>query len=409
MAIQDDNTQPDSAAEQAQTWFFIPTPGDHYSPSTGSANINRIHAFCECREAEGLPSAVVVDQSTYQDTYSQGQVIRADLTSGKPSGETGRAGKYIDAACGALFGHRPLETAAYVRAARAIDANRPGVVFIYNKPSAITAVKKYLPDHLLVLYLGNEVWRSYTRTEVKKILDASHRCICISHFLADGLRRLIQGEAPNLMQKIDVIHNGVNLSMFNPGVERDTDEYEKNLRVLFVGRIVPQKGVHLVVTSVTELVNKGVPIELMVTGSSGFSSEEPLSNYEQSLREIAREADGAIAFKPFQSRQTLSETYRQADVLVVPSTWDEPAGQVVLEGMASGLACISSNRGGLPETGGDAAVYFDPDDRSALDEALRKMAEDSEVLKEHKKRSSQHAAKRDWAIQYQVLKRVLSN
>ena len=61
----------------------------------------------------------------------------------------------------------------------------------------------------------------------------------------------------------------------------------------------------------------------------------------------------------------------RAAIVVVPSRWQEPFGLTALEALACGAALICSRRGGLPEIGGDVAVYADPDDPRALADAIR--------------------------------------
>jgi UDP-glucose:(glucosyl)LPS alpha-1,2-glucosyltransferase len=60
----------------------------------------------------------------------------------------------------------------------------------------------------------------------------------------------------------------------------------------------------------------------------------------------------------------------------VPSRWAEPFGLTALEAMAHGTPLICSNRGGLPEVVGDAAITIDPDEPGALAAAITRLAED---------------------------------
>jgi UDP-glucose:(glucosyl)LPS alpha-1,2-glucosyltransferase len=66
----------------------------------------------------------------------------------------------------------------------------------------------------------------------------------------------------------------------------------------------------------------------------------------------------------------------RAAIVVMPSRWQEPFGLTALEAMASGAALVCSPRGGLPEVGGNAAVYADPDDPPAVAEAIVALAAD---------------------------------
>jgi glycosyltransferase involved in cell wall biosynthesis len=66
----------------------------------------------------------------------------------------------------------------------------------------------------------------------------------------------------------------------------------------------------------------------------------------------------------------------RAAIVVVPSRWAEPFGLTALEALGAGAALVVSHRGGLPEIGGDAAVYIDPEDARSLASTLVELARD---------------------------------
>jgi glycosyltransferase involved in cell wall biosynthesis len=53
--------------------------------------------------------------------------------------------------------------------------------------------------------------------------------------------------------------------------------------------------------------------------------------------------------------------YSRTGLLLVPSTWEEGFGRVVVEAQMSGIPAVASDRGGLPEAVGDGGVLLDPD------------------------------------------------
>lgn len=73
---------------------------------------------------------------------------------------------------------------------------------------------------------------------------------------------------------------------------------------------------------------------------------------------------------------SLLATVRGADFLVFPSIY-EGFGLPLLEAMASGVPVLSSNRASLPEVGGSAAVYFDPESTEDLVAGLRRIGGDA--------------------------------
>ncbi|NBX69270.1 MAG: glycosyltransferase [Proteobacteria bacterium] len=113
--------------------------------------------------------------------------------------------------------------------------------------------------------------------------------------------------------------------------------FEKcELVLLYVGRLVPRKGVDLIAQAVTQLRHK-IKIGLLIVGDGP----------ERSALESEFDAIGLekLVFAGFQNQSKLSDYYHAADVLVVPS-FVEPWGLVVNEAMASGIPVVASDRVG---------------------------------------------------------------
>ncbi len=93
----------------------------------------------------------------------------------------------------------------------------------------------------------------------------------------------------------------------------------------------------------------------------------------------------------------LSAAYASADVLVFPST-TETFGNVLLEGMASGLACIAAAAGGPLELArhGVDAWFFPPDDARGLATALRRLMTDADLRRGLGREARATAAARSW-------------
>jgi len=74
--------------------------------------------------------------------------------------------------------------------------------------------------------------------------------------------------------------------------------------------------------------------------------------------------------------------------------------------MASGCAVIASNRGGLPEACGGAAMLVDPDNFQQVVDCLRALAEDSTLLRSFKRKSVARASTESWMSKTAMLERV---
>jgi len=190
---------------------------------------------------------------------------------------------------------------------------------------------------------------------------------------ARGLRRLLV--ASNHMRD-ELLHNGfpeaqvVRVPL--PGLRgegrppQSVPALPERPGVLFVGRLVEQKGPELLLAALAQV---GVPCE------ARFVGEGPLRPL---LEEKARGLGVRATFSGWLEGEALLRAYAEASVVAVPSVWNEPFGLVGLEAMASGKPVVAFARGGIPDwlehevTG----LLVPPKDVSALAAALRRLLQD---------------------------------
>jgi glycosyltransferase involved in cell wall biosynthesis len=127
--------------------------------------------------------------------------------------------------------------------------------------------------------------------------------------------------------------------------------------VLFVGRLVVEKGVDILVRAAAQ---SGVPVRIVGTG--------PL---ETSLRELASALSSPVEFVGQAWGSEVETEMLTASALVVPSIWHEVSPLVVYQAMTLGVPVIATNVGGLPDLlGDDRGVMTPPGDVNALASAL---------------------------------------
>lgn len=173
------------------------------------------------------------------------------------------------------------------------------------------------------------------------------------------------------------LHNQVmiaNESRLRPWMIHNVDrcEVHKPLRVLYVGRLVPEKGVQFLLEAVA-LVSKEMPCELWIAGSGPF--EENLKTKANGL--------GIAEFVQWKGwipwGEKLFELMRDADVLVMPSLPNiEGVGMVHFEAMSQSLPVIATRVDGIPEIlkDGISGMLVEPGDSQAIARAIRQVAVD---------------------------------
>jgi len=245
--------------------------------------------------------------------------------------------------------------------AEALDATR-GPILVHDGllgAAGLVTIKARHPRRPLYLYVHTSLSRGYSRRELRDFVSLTAAVICVSGAMRDEVAGQI-GDHP-ARQKLTVVHNGVDATRFHPGSGRDTPVPS----ILFVGMVTEFKGPHVLLAALGRLRTRGVPFTATLLGSSTHAEGLPLSPYEEALRIDQQVLGEAVTFRPFVPNSEVPALYREHDILVVPSQFDEPFGLVLAEGMASGLAAAATRRGGLPEVGGQSIDYFDDDEELA--------------------------------------------
>jgi len=148
--------------------------------------------------------------------------------------------------------------------------------------------------------------------------------------------------------------------------------------VIFTGRVVPHKGVHILLQAMQILEKRGVNVKCKVVGGARFGSDKPTRYIKdlQGMRSSNTELMGYMV------GDAVAELLRNATVFCCPSIWNDPFPLAPLEAMATGLPVVASNVGGLPEVlayGG--GVLVPPNDPEALAGALTKLVENESYRK----------------------------
>lgn len=147
------------------------------------------------------------------------------------------------------------------------------------------------------------------------------------------------------------------------------------LRIGYVGRMTPVKGVHVLLKALACL-SAVEPPEVHIYGDL---EQEP--GYAQELRRLAGGLSNVCFHGPFQHDQ-MSVVYRQFDLLVVPSIWYENNPLVIQEAFAAGLPVIASKLGSMAEfvTHGTNGLLFEPGNPAALATVLAEIIQQPERL-----------------------------
>ena len=228
-----------------------------------------------------------------------------------------------------------------------------------------------------------------------KCMDALNKCtkfLCISQYMVNDIMSEDSPIGPVSLKRTKILFNCIDTSLFRP-IERENLKVNKadygidvDSRVLlFVGRITWEKGIDKVLEAFDYIKHKHV--ELLVVGDMAMALQEK-SPYADKLIKLGEKYQGRIHFTGYVEHDKLPELYNLADIAVLPSMWEEPAGLTMVEAMACGTPVITTHSGGIPEYVGDAGIILERDKNLSRNIALsiEKLITNPELFQNYRKK-----------------------
>ena len=189
--------------------------------------------------------------------------------------------------------------------------------------------------------MNKKIWLPFLinkKTLGKYVMKRADRIIALTQRVKDGL--ISNGIN---WEKITVVSTGVPTDLYNPSVPSTLSEFgvkDDDKVVLFVGRLVENKGVHILLNAFRGVQNKVENAKLLIIGKGKM---------EDDLRLLAKELgiEKSILFLGKFPQEIMPSVYSGADVFVLPTLHSEPFGIAAVEALSSGVPTIASSIGGL--------------------------------------------------------------
>lgn len=226
--------------------------------------------------------------------------------------------------------------------------------------------------------------------------DVFNHCsgfLCVSDYVGKEIEKGNNPIGPVPKSKVRTLYNCINIDLFKPMEETERslarkqicEKYnipESHKLVIFAGRLSKEKGIDQLLQAVKNMPN----ITVLIVGAL-LSSCNLADLYQKKIHKLATDLGGQAVFTGYVDQQVLPKYYNAADLAVLPSMWDEPAGLTMIEAMACGTPVITTRSGGIPEYVGDIAYVLNRDEKlpqniaKSIDKYLRLSTEEQEKIR----------------------------
>lgn len=284
------------------------------------------------------------------------------------------------------------------------------IVHVCNFSQFIPIIKSLNPAIKIVLHMQCEWLSQIDPAIIEPRLESSDMILGCSEYIISKVR---QG-FPAFVDRCHAVYNGVDVNHFicaQPAARNPK-------KLLFVARVSPEKGVHVLLNAFEEVVKLYPDVDLDIVGPAGLvpyefvlqlSDDDKVSklasfygnrikaggiDYLAYLKEhLSPEVIDKVSFLGYVVHSRLADLYRNTDVFVFPSVWDEPFGMPIVEAMATEVPVVATRGGGITEIieDGKTGVLVERGNAAELAKAILTLLQDDQLREKMGKAARQRA------------------
>ncbi len=239
------------------------------------------------------------------------------------------------------------------------------------------------------------VWRHVRRLALQQLRQEEYppklhftHAMCCSKFLRETL---VQSGA--LPTSAGVLYNGIDPKPFYYVQSNSTNVHRGLLRLLYFGRLIPQKGIHTAIEALGLLKQRGL-VDLVALTVLGDGHPDYKAYLQARVAELA--LGNHVSFVSQVSRDEIPSWLQQYDVFLFTSTGPEAMARTVMEAMAAGILVIGTAAGGQAEmlTHEENSLTFQAEDAAGLAHCIERVIKESGLSVRLAKKGRQMILKR---------------
>ncbi|WP_160315440.1 glycosyltransferase [Limnoraphis robusta] len=304
-----------------------------------------------------------------------------------------------------LFNHRFYYLGYGLRIAQNLRKQQFDIVHIHNCSQFVPIIRALNPQIKIVLHMHCEWLHQLDYKTTEQRLRQVDLVITPSDYITEAARQRF----PQFSERIQTLANGVDLEKFVDSslgyINPKSDAKSQAKQLLYVGRICPEKGSHILLEAFHKVLEKEPETQLTLVGPMGVIPYEYLvalsedakikdlavfhqgENWKVGLRnafaKLNQIREDTVTLTGCLAPTKLPPYYQNADLFIFPSVCQEAFGMPVAEAMVAGVPVIVSDGGGLPELveNGKSGLVVERSNADALAEAILKLLTDETLRK----------------------------
>jgi glycosyltransferase involved in cell wall biosynthesis len=284
--------------------------------------------------------------------------------------------------------------------AQALFSLRPDRIFVPLQAAPVATpegAELVVTVHDLAFRFFPETFPATTRAKLNLLLGVAvgkaDRIIAVSESTKSDLIRAF----PDIPEsKVYVVHHGVNASFFSGAISEQAGEkllarygLTSGSYILYVGAIQPRKNLIRLVEAFERSKKSAPGMRLVLVGEEAWLSDPIIARIENSpfATDIIRVGQAPMHELPI--------WYQHARLFAFPSLY-EGFGLPILEAFSAGTPVLAGEGSSLPEVGGDAALYVDPNHTENMSEGLVRLWNDESLCEALVQRGYERVREFSW-------------
>lgn len=284
-----------------------------------------------------------------------------------------------------------------LQVARDLRKRQCDLVHIVNFSQLAPIIKAFNPNIKIVLHMQCQ-WLSQLD---HKLIARRLRHIDLVVGCSEYITQKVRNAFPQFDARCVTVYNGADLGRFTGVTTNGTRRSDEVMRLLFMGRISPEKGLHVLLEAMPRVLEKYPQAQLTVVGPKGVIPKDYIVSLsdDEKVAGLARFYEGADYFTQIQQQvsslslddnvafvgsiphEQVIDYYRGADVFVIPS-FSEAFPIILVEAMSCQLPIVATRVGGMSEVfrdARDAGLLIEPGDPAALADAIVQLLSDEKL------------------------------